>query len=491
MIGLALALACSGGEPTSRGVRRVPVPVRPETEAIGEDLRGLRAGLDALPELPASSRPDVLVVVMDTFRADRLAPWGGDPALAPRLNAFAASARVFPEARSNGTWTLPSHGSLFTGLYPIEHGARGSPPDAPTKAYPLRSDVATLAERLGEVGYRRVGIAANTAFLDPVWGLSRGFELWLCADQAPGGALGYLQADRVAALAEEVLRRTPEEEPLLLFLNFMDTHTPWVPREGYTPDPTQIRPELLPGGTVWPGTRGQWPAIRRQILSGSRDALRAERATWEAAYNAEVRWLDAHLGSLLERLAALGHGPEDYVFVVSDHGEFLGEHRLLEHSKDVYDEVLRVPYMARGPGISPGVDPRPATLRDLPDWLLSLLGLPPLTTQPAFEPLQVAELYYARHRDLGLPALLRRFNRVRRAFVLDGRKLVLSSDGQDEAYDLRADPHEAHSDLNAPWVPELRAQAEAWSARHALREGMDVQLSPEQEERLRVLGYVP
>lgn len=486
---LALLLACSA-DPTPRPARRVPLPVVLETDATAQDSAALARALARLPRTPGQA-PDVLLIVLDTFRADRLAAYGGDAALAPRLNTFAEGARVYTDMRSNGTWTLPGHGSLFTGLYPMEHGARGSPPEAPTRAHPLRADVPTLAERLGEARYRRVGIAANTAFLDPIWGLSRGFDLWLCVEQAEGTPLGYLQADRVVALAEQVLRDTPEDQPLLLFLNFMDTHTPWVPREGYTPDAGRIDPALLPGGPVWGGARrGRWNRVRQEVLSGERLPTPRERMTWESAYNAEVRWLDAQLGGLLERLGALGHGPDDYTVIVADHGEYLGEHGLLEHSKDVYDPVLGVPFLARGPTLIPGHDPRPATLRDVPELILGWLGLPTLTQQPPFEPLQVAELYYARHRDLGVPALRRRFDRIRRAFVLDGRKLVLSSDGQDEAYDLRADPHEAHPALEAPWVAPLRAQAQAWLGAHTLQGGGAVELSGEQEERLRGLGYV-
>jgi len=455
-------------------------------------LRGRRAARGG--EGSGGEAPDVVMIVLDTFRADRLAAYGGAGGIAPNLDAFASSATVFPRMVSTGAWTLPSHGSLFTGLFPIEHGARGSPAAAPTRAYRLTSDAPTLAQRLHDAGWLTVGAAANRAFLDRTWGLSRGFDVWLCEDLAPRGGLTYIQGDRIALLGAAAFEHRDPDVPLFLFLNFMDTHTPWIPREGFTARPERIDPLLLQRGGTWQ-ERGYWGDSRRAVLSGRRPATPAERATWAEAYDAEVRYLDSWFGHLMGALEEHGVGEEDYIIVLSDHGEYLGEHGLLEHSKDVFEEVLRVPLMIRGPGFGPGVDRRPAQTHDVPELLLEALGLKPLGAErlrPVGEdPLQVSELYWARHRELRDSRIAARFNRIRRAFRDGDHKLVLSSDDANEAYDLAADPAEATSVFaRAQWVAPLRAMGEAWLSDREASEGEGVELDSEQEDRLRALGYI-
>jgi len=448
---------------------------------------------------PVADGPAVVMVVLDTFRADRLLAYGGAEELTPNLNAFARDASVFTRMRSTGTWTLPSHASLFTGLYPIEHGARGSPAEAASRAYGLPKGPPTLAERLSEAGWMTIGIAANRAFLDSAWGLSRGFDVWLCEDLPARDGLSYPQADRVSVLAATALRLNALEDrdnPLFLFVNYMDTHTPWIPREGYTARPERVDPLLLPKGGTWE-SRGRWRVSRNAVLAQRREPSPEELATWEEAYDAEVRFLDEWFGRLMVDLEAGGVGEDDYVVVVSDHGEFLGEHDLLEHSKDVYEPVLRVPLMIRGPGFTPGEDAAPVQTHDVPNLLLAALGLAPLTEDPGDPSLQISELYWARHRDLKTPDIAERFDRVRRAFVRDDRKLVLTEGEGTDAYDLSLDPDELRSLAGVvsgfgeeDWIAPMKAEAEDWLSDRAAAEGEDVSLSKEQRERLRALGYI-
>jgi len=466
-----------------------------------QDARRLALRLQELQagDRPASDGPAVVMVVLDTFRADRLLAYGADEDIAPHLNAFAREATVFTKMRSTGTWTLPSHASLFTGLYPIEHGARGSPAESASRAYALPDGPPTLAERLSEAGWVTVGLAANRAFLDSAWGLSRGFDVWMCEDLPARDGLSYPQADRITALAAATLQLyalEEREEPLFLFLNYMDAHTPWIPREGYTANPERVDPLLLPKGGTWE-SRGRWRVSRNAVLSQRREPSPEELATWAEAYDAEVRFLDEWFGELLTALAAAGVGEDDYVVVVSDHGEFLGEHDLLEHSKDVYEPVLRVPLMIRGPGFAPGEDPRAAQTHDVPNLLLEALGLTPLSEEDGDPSLQISELYWARHRDLKVPDIADRFDRVRRAFVRGAQKLVLTEGEGADAYDLASDPDELRSVAGAvgglgadDWVAPMTAEAERWLSERAAAEGADVSLSDEQRDRLRALGYI-
>lgn len=488
MIALLFALAC--GDPPQRSARVVPVPVQWSEAAIRAETPKLRAGLAQLGGAPKTAS-SVVMIVLDTTRADLLSAYGG-AGLMPQLDAFASESRVYTRMRATAPWTLPAHASLFTGLPSLEHGADGSPPGSDFVAYRLREDVPTLAERLRDAGWTTVGVAANRAFLASEWGLSRGFQLWACERLAAGATRSYVQGDVITALAATALQAAPKDRPLFLFLNFMESHTPWTPRAGFTAHPERINPALLPRGPGWwRAAPGAWKQLNDEILSGARDATAEEQATWREAYAAEARFLDAQLGALFRALQAAGHGPEDYTIILADHGEYLGEHRLIEHSKDLYEPALRVPLILRGPGFEPGVDAGPVTTTDVPEMLLAALGLPPLSAGPLRPALQVAELYWTRQKDLRSPAMRARFDRVRRAFVLGDLKLILSSDGQDEAFDLAADPGERSPlHIDDPRLTALRALAQAWLDARQPGQGEAVRPDADQAERLRALGYL-
>ena len=151
-----------------------------------------------------------------------------------------------------------------------------------------------------------MGIVANRAFLDSRWGLGRGFDLWVCEQLESVPGQGYLQANRVVALSQQLMAERGEGQTLL-FLNFMEAHTPWIPREGYVEDPSVIDIMHLPTGLEWAGDRHRFAPITTQVNSGNRDATRAERASWEAAYASELRYLDDQLGELFEVLEDNGH----------------------------------------------------------------------------------------------------------------------------------------------------------------------------------------
>lgn len=482
---LALLLSCN----------RPPSPTLDpisEDAALTADRRTLTDALRRLPSPTPRSAPSVVIVVLDTFRADRLTDYGAPAVLAPHLEAFADDARVYTQMRSTSSWTLPSHASLFTAQYPIQHGAHGTPAVSEGVGYAMRREAPTLAERLQIAGgYRSVGIAANRGFLGGEWGLQRGFDVWLCEDLAADWNGTYPQAERITALAlsaQETL--ATRGEPYLLFLNYMDPHTPWIPRTGYTDAPEQIVPRLLPQVPAWRNQKSRWHRIRRQVLSQKRPARPKELATWKTAYDAEVRYLDEHIGALLSGLAAQGHGPEDYTIILSDHGEYLGEHDLLNHSKGLHEEVIRVPLLIRGPGFSPGADPQPVQTRDVPELLLDALSFPRL--QPGLDDgaLQVAELYWARHRDLEDPLLVERFNHVQRAFIQNEQKIVIGDNGDFQAYDLTTDPQEQHPRPHTDWARASLQQHQGWASQQSAADAVRPPVDEERLEQLRKLGYV-
>ncbi len=454
-----------------------------DAHAKSEDARLLGMALSRLPApLPGTptvgARPDVVMIVLDTVRADRLGVYGYDKGTTPSLDAWAKDARV-ASMRAPGAWTLPTHASLFTGKLAWEHGAEGTPRDAKATAYTLTADADTLAERLHGAGWQTIGIAANQAFLHRRWGLSQGFQAWLCETLPQDrNKLPYVSADRVVAMARQALS-APRQQPLFLFLNFMDAHAPYLARKGYVREGVTLNPEVLP-------YRERWSDINQRLLgSGKLDP--DVQAAWSEGYDAELRFMDEHLGALLHDLPSLGIGPEDHVIIVADHGEYLGEHANTGHSKDVYEEVLRVPFLWKGPGVAAGRDPEPRQTQQVPGLLLDALGLPAMGTPL---PLQVSELYYSRKPDMNHPVYGDRFNRIRRAFARDGKKVIVGDDGSLEAYDLAADPGESRSLKDAPWVAGLRAEGEATLAKLPKATHETVADEPEENaEALKALGY--
>ncbi|MES2641660.1 MAG: sulfatase [Myxococcota bacterium] len=453
----------------------------PDVAAHAEDQRQLRGELARMPSVwDPPKHPDIVVIVLDTVRADRMGTYGYERATTPRLDAWGAGARVYDQMQSDGAWTLPSHASLFTGRPAIAHGAHGTPLGSDLAA-PLAEGSETIARALRSAGYRTAGIAANRGFLHRMWGLSQGFDLWMC-EQLRGDTsrLPYATGDRITAMARTVLER-PREAPVFLFLNYMDAHAPWVPRRGYVREPALIQPHLLP-------YRSGWETVTTRLLAQGTQAPEAQ-ATWSEAYDAELRFLDEQVGALLDALPSLGIDDEDYVFILSDHGEYLGEHALVEHSKDVYQPVLHVPLLIKGPGYTAGRDARPIQTHDIASLILAAAGLGPLDGAQHTDDLQVSEVYWSRHKDLRDPRYGRRFDRIRRAFRVGPRKLILGSDGTREAYELTEDPTERTSQLGASWVPGLEARAEAWLSEQV--QAPEARMTgPADLEALRALGYV-
>ena len=420
-------------------------PTRAEARAA--DLRAVQAVTGGL----AGQGPEriVAIVVLDTVRADHLELYGYPRQTMPRLTAWASEGRTVLQARSPSSWTLPAHASLFTGRMPRVHGAYGlRKGEQGPAAHPLRRSADTLAERFLDGGWHTAAVVANQGFLGPQFGLSQGFEHYLChqlpvTDRAP-----YPDAERVtdAALA---LVEAPWDGPLFLFVNYMDAHQPWVTDYAGRDEAAER----------WLGEGDAFEALLPDLLAGRVDAPAEAQAAWTAAYDAELGHLDAHLARLLDALSARGA----WVAVTSDHGEFLGEHRLFEHSKDLYDEVVRVPMVVRGPEVVAGRDPSPAMLQDVGREALAHAGLPPLTGAQDLGGLQVSELFWSRRKGLQDPDYGARFDRARRLFV-DGSHALLVSDAlPPERYDLAADPGMTAPLSEAPWSAALEARARQYT----------------------------
>ncbi len=486
------------------------VPFRPDVEAMAAD-RALVWEAAALLPAGTGRGPDIVVVVLDTLRADHLELYGYPHSTMPGLARWAERALVYDDVLSTSSWTLPAHASLFTGHLPSTHLAHGRTVEKDhlrrfrtgqktTRVLerPLGSEVVTVAERLWDVGYTTLGIAANRAFLDRSWQLDQGFDLWICEDVARGAShLPYIRADRVTAMALEAVDAAipvmvspgeVERAPLFLFVNYMEPHIPYVPREGYVREPSKLLLRNRSGAG--------YQRVVRDVLSRKAPLDERVRDGWVEAYDAELRFLDEQLMALLEGLEERGIGPEAHIVILSDHGEYFGEHQLLAHSKDLYQPALRVPLVVRGAGLEPGRSEEPLQLQDVAHQIVAVAGAEALPRAGRSEDLRVAELYGSHGSDLRNAHYGRRFNRVRRSFHQGQRKVILGSDGSLEAYDLAQDPEESQDLSDAPWARDMAQRARAWEEQRGLNdhapqeEQREPDLSPEQLETLRSLGYM-
>lgn len=443
------------------------------------------------PGPAAEPPPNVVLVTLDTTRADHLSAYGYERPTTPFLERLAASrATLWTRAYAAAPWTLPTHASLFTGRYPFEHGARTYPvaehvrPSDYGNVKPLDWDHVTLAEALGGAGYRTAAFVANHGYLDRQSQLDQGFEIW------------HVDHVRAAELNEQVLpwlEQWGPRGPFFLFVNYMDAHRP-LNTEPASPDlPTPVRDEA---GDLF----GE---LKVAVLSSDEPPPPELVSTVVDQYDNALAHLDRAVEAVVGKLDELGLSGSTLIVVTSDHGEFLGEHDLVEHSKDVYQEVLHVPLLTVAPGQREGrVDDRLVSSVHLPRLVVEHLPqelrerLEPLFPRAPGEPTLLGENYFARLHDLRNPVWGPRFERVRVALLHGRWKYVHSSDGRDELYDLEADPRELEDLIERePALAErLREELRAlWvDPGDAVEDGAGgaAELSAEERARLEELGYL-
>src|SRR5512139_1322212 len=261
--------------------------------------------------LPSAGRPNVLLITIDTLRADRLGCYGDRDAATPVLDALAARGVRFPDAVAHVPLTLPSHATILTGVTPLKHGVRDN------AGFVLGSTLRTLAEQFRAGGYETAAFVSGF----PVhhrFGLARGFETY--DDRFPQGGdparPPYVErrADQtIAAVTAWLARRSAEDRrPFFIWLHLFDPHAPYDP-----PEPYRSRFSARP-------------------------------------YDGEVAFADAQIGVLLGRLQQVGQRGQTLVLATSDHGEGLGEHGEPTHGLFIYDSTIRVPLILAGPGVPSG-----------------------------------------------------------------------------------------------------------------------------------------
>jgi arylsulfatase A-like enzyme len=441
-----------------------------------------------------ASRPNLVLVVLDNVRADHVGAYGYSRPTTPTLDELAREGTRFSRALAPSSWTRPSVASLFTSRLPSEHGAVAMESS-------LTDSLPTLAETLRKAGYRTAGFSGNFVHVSERGGLARGFEHWTSLSlparegvdelwRMPGGngASVALRAPRGDELTRAVLDALPKgSTPLFLYVHYMDAHVPWVP------DAERWRRFSRAADAAGPAAASSDYVVR--LAAERPEVEERERLRLVDLYDAQIAGADAALGELLRGLRERGVCPACVVLVASDHGEELGEHGGWFHGGNLYGESLAVPLVLHD-GRRPfaGVDGRPASLIDVAPTLLGLAGVavPPemrgvslLAPSPSQARLLAAEL----HEDPSFERAVRA-REQRLALVRWPWKLIVSRQRPVVAYQLERDPGELVP-LGAADGPaaELGAAADALLAAPGHAGGRDAELTPEEREALRALGY--
>jgi arylsulfatase A-like enzyme len=431
----------------------------------------------------STKQPNVVVLMLDALRPDYTQAYGDPRASSPWMANFAKQAAVFDRCWSTSTWTAPACASLFSGLYPPEHGIveglmanvrregrqkeKGVAELTPqgTLINTFAPDMVLLPQYLREFGYRCFGLATNPN-IGPEIGFDRGFEKFVAQPEGTADQVGVW----IDGWREEL---TQGDQPYFLYLHYMDAHKPYNQRAPwYQAD--------APGDDSGPGDTGK---------------PRSEAEEAAEAYRSELRFLDEHLAALEKSWA---WDDNTLVLVVSDHGEEFGEHGGIGHPFQMHAELNRVVFMARGPGVQPGRRATPVGLHDvlptLLDWLqlaapveTSGQSLAPLFAAPQAAALDGRMLYAHRRKN--------KFKPLDAWAVNQGDwRMILDEDGQLQLFDIAQDPLE-QAPISAKQAREvharLRGALRAWAAQGISKRAVMrvVRQSEAEREVLERLGY--
>jgi arylsulfatase A-like enzyme len=465
-----------------------------------------------------------MILVMDTVRADHCSTWGYARATTPGLDRLAQSSTVYTQAISPSPWTLPAHMSLFTGLFPSEHGVL-------TEQDRLNKGVLLLAEILRDAGYRTAGFTSN-AWASSLYGLDRGFEWFVEMFRGERGEekeelrknldrarhLLFLKDSGAEKANIEVIRwikgwhHRSDHTPFFIFVNYMEAHQVYALKR---PFHRRFPGRLSPYVEAWRNrsiTRGN-----DRIYAGMRRLTADDYTTMVNMYDRAISYLDFRIGELVGFLEEHRLLDNTLLIIASDHGDNFGEHclagvELIEHLFCLYDSLLRVPLLVRWPEAFESGKMRTdlVQLNDVFHTILSLLNLNGGKPSKWWEGTLLAEgkREFAFAEYVTPPVQLEVFRRKQPQHTFEqfdvnlkairslDHKLVRFQDGREEFYHLQDDPGETidlsgygnndHARLAArlnQWIAELPARAKS-------KEPYSIPEDEEIRRRLADLGYL-
>ncbi len=429
------------------------------------------------------ARPNVLLIYIDTLRADHLSSYDYTKPTSPAIDRLAAEGVRFETAYAPTSTTGPSTVSLFTSLYPATHGYLENGPR-------LALEFTTLAERFQAAGYQTSAVVSSAVVGRPAQML-QGFDYvndkWSLVKSSDfihptTGKRAWIKYDRRAEYSVEVMAKWFENQrvsdtPFFAFLHLMDPHEPYEP-------PEPFRSEWVPD-----------------------EASLDHQERVQKLYDADIAYADHHIGTLLDLLEKSGLSESTVVVITADHGQSLNEHGWLGHALQIYDESVRIPLIIRYPReIVPGtVIAGPALLLDVTPTLLGYAGIAPESAEFAGQDLRpfiegAAEIpadravFLQRQRFPEGKGFLTEVVRGEKFGVLRYPWKYIEAPEQEsyELFDLRNDPGELENvHANFPeTAAELAGTLRAFRTEFGKPPAQEAEVPSENEEALRALGYI-
>ncbi|MFK8002805.1 MAG: sulfatase [Polyangiales bacterium] len=460
---------------TAFASRVVRVSVRSEGEGSVSALQ-----IETNPrDVRSLGRPrHVLLILIDTLRADKLSPYAPDTRVqTPQLAEFVRGATTFGHAHSQENWTKPSVATLLTSLMPWEHTATQHESVLPRS-------VEMLPEVLQDEGFQTASFICN-GFVSDRFGFRQGWDSYR----------NYIREGRrtrsqfVAADVLEWLDGRDEEKPFFLYVHTIDPHVPYRP-------PNEIL--SLYGDVDYRGPINfrRDSTLLENVKLGNLRLNNRDRAHLQALYDGEITYHDRHFGSIIDGLRSRGLLDDTMVVITSDHGEEFWDHGSVGHGHSVYEELLHVPLFVRMPGDLPQRVESPVGLIDIMPTILEALGqdVPERLSGRSF----LGELTgRERAREQGAGGTVSGFMENWRAFSVGRWKLIERPRGRSAIYDLQEDPSEQSAIRDYPitqralrrWMGQRLVETASRSRSNGTRP-QNTRIDAETAAQLRALGYI-
>ncbi len=417
---------------------------------------------------PRAQSPNIVLITLDTVRADHLSSYGYARLTTPHLDSFAKRGVLFENAVAPSSWTLASHASIFTGLLPHQHGAN--------QAAALHPGPLTTAMVLASRGYETAGFSANLSYGFAGWGMSQGFELYNddsssfrhnlvktlvgqdIVQPAFQRAVAFDDLDRRTAgqLNEDVMRWLERRSgrPYFLFINYYDAHLPYR-----APSPFGYRFGRPSAAVIRETYRSKDGHLARPLAPEGQTSL-------IAGYDNCLAYLDDEVGKLVSKMATQPDFSHTVFVITSDHGEAFGEHGRYGHGYDLSREVLQVPLIIFGGGIPPGLRIRQLVrIRELLATLVDVRGENNVTRLSSLQRFWSQDYTPSPWDDMAISELVSASPDFRPAFislVTPQWHFVHDSSGHEELYDWTNDVKEefnlAQGSEHTATLEALRAQ---------------------------------
>lgn len=413
--------------------------------------------MNVLPTKKSDEKyPNILLVVMDATRAKNFSLYGHNRPTTPNIERFAERCVVYDKAISAGCWSLPGHASIFTGLHPATHKAND-------QTQYLVPEHPTMAEVLRTFGYQTIALC-HKRDVGPITGLDRGFDKFnplsstntlKRLNRRKDNAIARMMGTRDKGAVytnQKIYKLLPqlqaEGRPFFMFVSYLESHIPYRPPKKFN--------RYLPDG-ISPSQVSQVNQDRWKYMVGEAEMSEQDFDILAALYDGAITYGDSRINEMLTWLDQQGMLDDMMIIITADHGENLGEHQLMAHGYCLYDTVIHVPLIIHYPDslVTPGRVEHQVQTVDLLPTILTMLGD---TSSELFRSMQGYDLLSSNRREFTIAeqahpdlsqfnerfpeADVSKYDRALKMIRTDNYKYIWASDGNQELYDLQADPDE-------------------------------------------------